>query len=489
MNDESAPRADGSQRQALHKRRSTWEEESARRRAALASQQGMSRQVRVAEFRRLAQEAILGDAGDDAEAEVTVEDIDEEDGEAAQVAGDIEMSPTARRGAAVRRLRRLHRTLYFARQLQIPDWMVEVPEDLGSSWLLQVRPEGERCLLLADGGRVQVRKKNGRVIDRYHDDRLPRGLTVLDVVCLEDPVAATEGHGAMEADEKNEEQVSMATETPEPADGTMPEADGAALGRGSCSRGRGQGRGQGRGRTNFKITRRAPTGRSYMVCDVLAWGDVDLVCAEAECRRFWLESRFAEIDDRRSRQARALRLVPWVDVGVQTLEEAYKGDPGYVKDSLVFFHRQGHYETGATPLALAWRDRQVSRYVVDTPDVSGETLPEKQAVVLELRGSGYLRTADRFVVAQCEPEAFANLKVAVGSLVRCEIEAVDLTTKKISGCRPVAHVAARSRCWADTFGRIAFQHVHREGLAGKLSIDVLARASAGILVSDGQAGA
>merc|ERR1719472_252617 len=65
--------------------------------------------------------------------------------------------------------------------------MIDVPEDLSRSWMMMVRPEGDRCLLFSDGGRVQVRRKNGYVHERYLDVRLPKGLTILDVVCVEGP--------------------------------------------------------------------------------------------------------------------------------------------------------------------------------------------------------------------------------------------------------------------------------------------------------------
>merc|ERR1719451_291294 len=53
---------------------------------------------------------------------------------------------------------------------------------------MMVRPEGDRCLLFShDGGRVEIRRKNGYVHERYTDARMPKGLTILDVVCVESP--------------------------------------------------------------------------------------------------------------------------------------------------------------------------------------------------------------------------------------------------------------------------------------------------------------
>ena len=53
---------------------------------------------------------------------------------------------------------------------------VVLPADLASAWYVMVRPEGERCLLLSDGGHVEARRKNGYVHERFTDSRLPQGL-------------------------------------------------------------------------------------------------------------------------------------------------------------------------------------------------------------------------------------------------------------------------------------------------------------------------
>jgi len=256
-------------------------------------------------------EALIGSGTqNDVEEEVEVED-DEDDAADADGGGDAEMAPSSHgSGKKMQRLRRLHRTLFFARQLQVPDWMLVPPEDLAHSWMVLARPEGDRCLLLSDGGRVEVRKKNGYVQERYTDSRFPRGLTVLDAVCIEGPaspesvpstsasnsmpdaastadVAATSSSLDVEVcagDDDEEEE--METET---LDADMGGAGGYS-GRGRGGKGKGSRKGKGKGR------RSRPQGnRTYAICDVLVWGDVDMAGAEAECRLFWLESRFEEM--------------------------------------------------------------------------------------------------------------------------------------------------------------------------------------------------
>ena len=434
-------------------------DEAARLTAALTMQQSDKRQNRLEHMRRVAMEALLGgNSQNDLEEEV---EIPEEDDEDIIESGDMDMDGGYGQGRKMQRLRRLHRTLFFARQLQMPDWMLVPPNDLAQSWLVLAKPEGERCLLLSDGGRVEVRKKNGYVLERYSDSRLPRGLTVLDVVCIEGPAKIQEAPETAQIEETPTPQEEGEVEAVESADEDM-----------GCKGGKKGGKGR----------RRRPQGnRKYAVCDVLVWGDVDLAATEAECRLFWLESRFEEMREKAPRRARPLQLVRALPATAESMKELYYGDFGYLKDSLLFLHREGRYQVSepVTPVARLWRDRHLSRFVVDTPDEKGEELPSKQSVVLEIRGGGRLRTAERHLVAQCSEEDLAKLQggqLKAKALVRCDIHAIDLV-KGTMQVVPVAHVSARSRVWADSWARIAFQHLHRQGQTSMLSFDTLLQAA------------
>lgn len=446
-------------RKEQYKITTTAEKEADRRRTALEAQRQEGRHNALDEIRRVALEALLAPAGGD-EVEIEVQNQDPEDDDlevemdqgkknrggrrrgkgkgkggykeggknqdrmeaeaedAAQAnscvmedtgeaLGDADMRPS---GSSRRHLRRIRRWAFFARMPMVPDWMIAVPQDLVANWMMFVRPEGERCMLFSDdkSAKIQVRRRNGRVMDAFQDPRFPRGQTIVDAVCVETGMDTKE----------------------------------------------------------------------YYICDVLVWGDVDLANAEVECRHFWLASRFAELEEMVPPGGRALHHVPFVEVSPDSLRSAYNDDPGYAKDSIVFLHKEGHYISGTTPLCLAWRDRHISRYVIDTPDINGEDLPEKQSVVLELRGQGVLRTADRVKVAQlpveviegsCQPPPKPQM------LLKCEIEGVDIANRKVSGLQIIGH-AAKKRVWADSFGRIAFQHMHRAKDTASISVGALALA-------------
>lgn len=63
---------------------------------------------------------------------------------------------------------------YFARQLMQPEWMSDIPQDLGSSWLVMPRPEGKRCLVISTGNYTYARSRTGALLLRF-PSKLPGG--------------------------------------------------------------------------------------------------------------------------------------------------------------------------------------------------------------------------------------------------------------------------------------------------------------------------
>lgn len=448
-------------------------DEGERRRRALAAQQSDARERRLAAMRTIAVDSLLGgEVVDEAKKCVDIESESDSDDElpdtemqtegAATGADDFSATVRKKRG---KRQRRVGRDLYFARQLQVPDWMTEVPPDLASSWLLMVRPDGDRHLLLSESGHVEVRRKNGHVVERYTDTRLPDGLTILDVVCVKPP----RDTGKEPDTGKEHAEMVVADASAMPVEDVAMHGRGRGRGRrGGGAKGRGRGRGQ-----------RRHEEHSYAVLDVLFWGDTDVACADAEFRMFWLASRLGEMTDAPAHRARPLQFLPAEPVNLDVLNAAYRNDVGYLKDSLLFLHKEGKYSYSepVSPLALQWRDRSISPYVVDTNDAKGEAQPEKQAVVLELRGGGHLRTADRIVVASMTEEELGAVPGANPSqgkaLLRFHVDHVDFAAKKLSGLEFLSRVPSRIRVWPDSWGRIAFQCTNRGAAAKPLAFDAL----------------
>ena len=84
----------------------------------------------------------------------------------------------------------------------MPEWMVEIPEDLASEWIIMPRPEGKRFILSAKNGKTYIRSVNG--YSKLIDSNLPgsayiisfiftfrkckRGNCVLDIIVSEDDI-------------------------------------------------------------------------------------------------------------------------------------------------------------------------------------------------------------------------------------------------------------------------------------------------------------
>ena len=84
----------------------------------------------------------------------------------------------------------------------MPEWMVEIPEDLASEWIIMPRPEGKRFILSAKNGKTYIRSVNG--YSKLVDSNLPgsayiisfvftfrkckRGNCVLDIIVGEDDI-------------------------------------------------------------------------------------------------------------------------------------------------------------------------------------------------------------------------------------------------------------------------------------------------------------
>ena len=59
-------------------------------------------------------------------------------------------------------------------QFMLPEWMVDVPPDLGHAWFATPRPKGQRVLVISSRGCTVSRLKNGRVLHRF-PSALPGG--------------------------------------------------------------------------------------------------------------------------------------------------------------------------------------------------------------------------------------------------------------------------------------------------------------------------
>jgi len=247
------------------------------------------------------------------------------------------------------------------------------------------RPEGQRCLVVAGGGRTVSRTRAGRLL-RTFPSALPGG-----------------ARGGADA-----------AGGPCILDCVFHEPDGA-----------------------------------YYVQDLMCWKGYALYDCSAEFRLFWLASKLGEsgagappgprhrfpflpvaafacdpgAPPAPARGAAAARPAVAARLGraphrpcrharraaarAGGLHAALRGAVPFVRDGVALLHKEGHYALGATPLALLWKDARCSRFHLDT-DAAG-AVPALQPVTLQCLPGGAVGTGDERPVALGRvPEAAAQ---------------------------------------------------------------------------------
>lgn len=120
-----------------------------------------------------------------------VEDENEQLKEITKKPSRPKLSNRARRNLAINKAYR--KRTEFVSEFMIYDWIIDIPNDLEKNWLVAVRPEGERCLVMAHNGRTISRTRNGNILHQFPSE-LPSGnfkqqqqqasLTMLDCIFI-----------------------------------------------------------------------------------------------------------------------------------------------------------------------------------------------------------------------------------------------------------------------------------------------------------------
>ncbi|XP_059276444.1 uncharacterized protein LOC132030724 isoform X2 [Lycium ferocissimum] len=268
--------------------------------------------------------------------------------------------------------------LWFAKQLMLPEWMIDVPHNLNTDWYVFARPAGKRCFVVSSNGTTISRLRNGILLHRF-----PSALP----------------NGARTNNSKSAQSYCI-------LDCIFHESD-----------------------------------ETYYVIDGVCWAGISLYECTAEFRFFWLNSKLAETgacDAPSTYHRYRFSTLPVHNCDKEGLQTAYAGQVPYVKDGILFYNKHAQYQTGNTPLALVWKDENCSQYVIDT-DNKGQ-IPSQQQVVLELLDDGRLATSDDPpVIFGCLLGEFVQktelhrgdlLKFAIGEgglvIVDSKLEKVDL---------------------------------------------------------------
>eukprot|EP00954_Amorphochlora_amoebiformis_P017497 1319516-Amorphochlora_amoeboformis.AAC.1 len=194
---------------------------------------------------------------------------------------------------------------YFAGQLMHPEWMTDIPGDLGPNWYVLPRPEGIRCLVIASRGKTISRKRSGAILHVF-SSALPSGNPKQKQVdpCILDCIYHPQNQTYYVLDLM-------------------------------CWSG-------------YSVYDSNTEFRHFWVHSKLS---------EAPIHRYSPLNKFK------------FAPIPREPATFEGLKKLYPPvDHGFQMDGLLFVHKQTRYELGLTPLCLLWKDTKTSRYLVDTSD-------------------------------------------------------------------------------------------------------------------------
>lgn len=323
---------------------------------------------------------------------------------------------------------------YYSQQLMQPEWLVDVPPDLGSEWYALPRPEGQRCLLIAARGQTVARLRNGALLERFGSP-LPAG-----------------GRGQPAGDDS------------------------------FCI---------------LDCIFHAPD-QTYYVLDLMCWKGYSLYHCSAEFRLFWVQGKLAEssatsafatsllgvgggsggggsgstanggADGQPAATAAVRRFqpLPAYRCTPEGLAMACRHPVSFQRDGLLLLHQEGQYWPGQTPLALLWKDAASSRYFIDT-DPAGVPLAQQQ-IVLEFRMDCTVATHDDSpVVLGRMPDSFVRQlgdKLRPGKLLKFVVGPGGISFQDGQPVGADLHFAGpanQRRGRADSISKIVFQHLAR----------------------------
>lgn len=233
---------------------------------------------------------------------------DDEDEELSAMECDIKGSKVSNYRKKIPKSTR--RNLY-RNQLMLSEWMLEIPSDFESKWLIKLCPMAKRCLVVASNGETKAySRKNGQRVNMF-SSLLPGG--------------------SKDYSHKS---------------------------------------------SNFTILDccYSPIEKMFYILDIMCWNGYEFYDSQAEFRFYWLESKLKETPGLNLKSSQ--NWFPFVELKThlgdrETLHRILNSELPFKTDldGVLFFHKEGHYILGATPI-VTW----LKPFMI--PEVFGVPVPE-----------------------------------------------------------------------------------------------------------------
>uniref|UniRef100_G3NX43 Snurportin-1 n=1 Tax=Gasterosteus aculeatus TaxID=69293 RepID=G3NX43_GASAC len=181
---------------------------------------------------------------------------------------------------------------HYANQIMLSEWLVDVPSDLDTDWMMVVCPVGKRSLIVSSKGSTAAYTKSGYCVNRFpsllpggnrHNSAVGKDYTILDCIYSE-------------------------------------------------------------------------VDRTYYILDVMCWRGHPVYDCPTEFRFFWLQSKVQEtegLSEIAKRNPFRFVSLQSTDCTAELIQKALAAEYSFSVDGLLFYHRQTHYTPGSTPL-VGW---------------------------------------------------------------------------------------------------------------------------------------
>ncbi|XP_061629405.1 snurportin-1 [Phyllopteryx taeniolatus] len=229
---------------------------------------------------------------------------------------------------------------HYANQLMLSEWLVDVPAELDSDWLMVVCPVGKRSLIIASKGSTAAYTKSGYCVNRFpsllpggnrHNSAMGKDYTILDCIYSE-------------------------------------------------------------------------VDRTFYILDIMCWRGHPVYDCPTDFRFYWLQSKVQETDGLAEIAKRnPFRFVSLqsTECTATSIHKALAAEYSFNVDGLLFYHRQTHYTPGSTPLVGWLRPYMIADILgVEVPSGPLTAKPEYaghqlQQILEHKKTSGEVRPASR----------------------------------------------------------------------------------------------
>jgi len=210
--------------------------------------------------------------------------------------------------------------------------------------------------------------------------------------------------------------------------------------------------------------------------DVIIWNSVSMAGNSAESRFFWIEQHI--LSDPQITSENPYNHIPFAtpkkyDCSEKGFTQAYSENTPFLKDGLLFIHKEAPYIPLLNPYMYLWKDQFISLYVIEdtnSKDFSGfvnfldNNNVESISCVLELNKQNELRTLEGTTITNISTEEKEAKGYFTGNLITVDIGkiVIDPMATDISQAFDFQNIqivglASRHRAIADTFSKIIFQ--------------------------------